>query len=238
MCRTTFHFNRPSTPQKLLKTAKVNFLGIAGVDIMTDDITTDSTENSYIIEVNLTPGIRMHQFPSIGKPIDVANIIFSAIEHTARPIGKELTHIGKAELISLPDFSTIDIPARIDTGATLSSIWASDIMETPQGLSFVLFDKTSELYSGKKILIPDYDKHAVSSSMGQTQVRYKVKMTVVVKGRKIKASFTLADRSTQVYPVLIGRNIIRGKFIVDVSVGTKKLTAKEKLKRAELDSLL
>ena len=33
------------------------------------------------------------------------------------------------------------------------------------------------------------------------------------------ATFTLADRSTQVYPVLIGRATLNGKFIVDVQKG-------------------
>ena len=48
----------------------------------------------------------------------------------------------------------------------------------------------------------------------------QVKMQIVIRGRRIMATFTLADRSTQVYPVLIGRATLNGKFIVDVQKGS------------------
>ena len=43
-----------------------------------------------------------------------------------------------------------------------------------------------------------------------------IKMLVIISGKKIRARFTLANRSTQKYPVLVGRNILRRKFVVDV----------------------
>jgi hypothetical protein len=42
------------------------------------------------------------------------------------------------------------------------------------------------------------------------------------------ATFTLADRSSQVYPVLIGRATLRGKFIVDVQMGSPLREEEEK----------
>lgn len=218
--------------------ASATHLGIAGVDIMSTDIASEDTQNSYVIEVNLSPGLRMHQFPTVGKPIDVARILFRHIEHTARPTGKILAHIGKTEEVTLLDFFEKKIPARIDTGAALSSIWASGIRETNEGLEFSLFDKQSDLFSGEVYTVADYSKHAVSSSMGQTQIRYKIRTLLSVKGKRIRASVTLADRSTQVYPILIGRNIIRNKFIVDVSKGTLKYLELEKKKRTELDAVV
>lgn len=227
----------PALKKMAVRAAQCTFLGVAGVDIMTKDITSSETNDSYVIEVNLTPGIRMHQFPSQGKPINVAKTIFAAIEKTARPVGKEIKHIGRSETVTLPGLSDKSIPARIDTGATISAIWASQISESDKGLSFVLFDKSSEHYSGQTISFSDYSKRAVSSSMGHTQMRYQVKMLVVLGGRRIKASFTLADRSSQVYPILVGRNILRNKFIVDVAKGKSDIL-KEKRKRSELNSLL
>jgi len=55
-------------------------LGIAGVDIITSDI---KGKAGVIIEVNSSPGLRMHQFPSIGKPRDVAKMIFDELEKNA-----------------------------------------------------------------------------------------------------------------------------------------------------------
>ncbi len=213
------------------KAAETCFLGVSGVDIMTDDITSPSLKNSYVIEVNLTPGLRMHQFPSEGKPRDVASTVFKAIEHTARPLSKKLSRVGKVEKLKLVDVQNKSAYARIDSGATISSIWASDIHETEQGLSFKLFDTPSEHYTGEVLTIKDYSTYVVSSSMGQMQTRYRVKMKVSLMGRVIKASFTLADRSTQAYPILVGRNILRNKFIVDVAKGSSDKEAEKQLRK-------
>ena len=62
-------------------------------------------------------------------------------------------------------------------------------------------------------------------------------MLVVVKGKKIRATFTIANRASQVYPVLIGRNILRGKFVVDVKKG-KKLASLERQRITQLQSTL
>jgi D-alanine-D-alanine ligase-like ATP-grasp enzyme len=201
------------------KAAQVCFLGVAGVDIMTNDIMSSSLENSYVIEVNLTPGLRMHQSPSVGKPRDVALSIFRAVEKTATVSGRRVTHIGRVEKVKLLDEQNMAVHARIDSGATISSIWASEIHETQHGLSFKLFADNSPYFTGKVHVVKDYSTHAVSSSMGQTQLRYRVRLRMSLKGRQIKASFTLADRATQTYPILIGRNILRNKFIVDVARG-------------------
>lgn len=146
--------------------------------------------------------------------------------------------IGKVENIDFPMWNMKDIPARIDSGAKTSSIWASNVSINADGLlSFTLFDSVSEYYSGQIIMATSYTKTVVASSTGQIQERYKVKMTVKLKSRKINASFTLADRSNQVYPILVGRNILHGKFLVDVTKG-KPLKEKELQRTDDLRSKL
>jgi hypothetical protein len=213
------------------------FLGVAGVDIMTDSISEPGAGNSYVIEVNLTPGIRMHEFPGQGEARQVSRKIFAAFEKNARAIDRRVIPIGRSEKIAFPDFEMKKVPARVDTGATVSSIWASNIQETTEGLTFTLFDEGSEFYTGEKIVVDEYDKRAVSSSMGHTQIRFTVMILISLHGRRIRAKFTLADRSTQIYPVLIGRNVLRNKFIVDVA-GGKPISTAEKAHRAKLDELL
>ena len=217
--------------------AEACFLKVGGIDIMTNDITTSELDSTYIIETNLEPGIRMHMFPSQGKPRDVAKIIFKAIEKRAQKVNVRVTPVGRSEKITLPEYNLKAIPARIDTGATVSAIWASSIKETPEGLSFTLFDKNSQFYTGDVITTKTYSKRTVSSSMGHTESRYQLKMIVGIHGRRIRAMMTLADRSTQTYPVLVGRNVLRNKFIVDVASG-KPLQRKERTRRKELDQLV
>ena len=51
------------------RAAKIVGLDIAGLDIMSTDISLPLLENQgAIIEINAAPGIRMHEYPSSGKP--------------------------------------------------------------------------------------------------------------------------------------------------------------------------
>jgi len=132
---------------------------------------------------------------------------------------KEPQLIGRAELVHFPDLQLSAVPARIDTGAKTSSLWASAV-EQDGVLHVILFGEGSPFYTGEDIHFASYGTAIVASSTGEAQERYKVQLTVSLAGRKIRAWFTLADRSAQAYPVLIGRNVLRGKFIVDVAQGT------------------
>lgn len=201
--------------------ARYCFLGVAGVDIISKDITSETGENSYVIEVNLTPGVRMHEAPSVGQPRSVSRTIFREIEKTARPINekRQLIVVGRVERVKIP---TIEkrVHARIDTGAKTSAIWASSIIEHDGILSYCLFDEASDHFENEPIKTSHYSQTVVASSNGATEIRYKVKLPIVLKNKRINASFTLTDRSSQVYPVLIGRNVLRGKFIVDTKQGS------------------
>jgi cyanophycin synthetase len=58
------------------RATRVIGLDVAGVDLVTDDITQPLTPGrGAIIEVNAAPGIRMHHYPSVGKSRDVAGAI-------------------------------------------------------------------------------------------------------------------------------------------------------------------
>ena len=134
---------------------------------------------------------------------------------------KALTVIGRAEKIDLLDFNMTDVPAKVDTGADTSAIWATSIEEKEDGLYFVLFGPGSENYTGnvQRFTKPDYSLTRVANSFGQKELRYKVKLRLRVKDRVVRATFTLSDRSEKVYPVLLGRRMLHGKFLVDVTGG-------------------
>ena len=65
----------PETVRMAERAAKLIGLDIAGIDIVTCDITKSLRESGAIIEVNAAPGIRMHHYPSAGKSRDVAAAI-------------------------------------------------------------------------------------------------------------------------------------------------------------------
>lgn len=128
----------------------------------------------------------------------------------------ELLTIGRNIKVSFGR-RAIDVPAKVDTGADSSSIWASNIRVGKDGiLRFSLFGEGSEYYNGKIYKRSSFAVASVTSSSGHTQIRYRVKIPVKVGGKKINTWFNLSDRSRNRYPVLIGRRTLSGKFLVDV----------------------
>ncbi|MBM4764302.1 cyanophycin synthetase [Bacillus sp. B15-48] len=66
----------PSVREIAVAAAKAVGLDIAGIDMISHDITKPfDPYHSTIIEVNAAPGIRMHHYPSKGKSRDVGNAI-------------------------------------------------------------------------------------------------------------------------------------------------------------------
>ncbi len=145
----------------------------------------------------------------------------------------ELTIIGRAEHIQLADYGTAAVPAKVDTGADISSVWASNVTEQAGQLQFTLFGPGSPYYSGHVITLgaDDYRQTRIANSFGHKELRYVVKLRITLKGRTIRASFTLANRADKLYPILIGRKLLKNKFLVDVARGQVLHDEEQKRKR-------
>lgn len=142
--------------------------------------------------------------------------------------------IGRVGTIDIIDLGLTRVPAKVDTGADTSSIWVSSVSETPAGLDCVFFGPGSPYYTGKVVKISNgYKVTRVANSFGEKELRYKLKLRIRVRGRIIRATFTLSDRSRKTYPILLGRRLLKGKFVVDVSQG-QALEDVEKSKARQL----
>ena len=146
---------------------------------------------------------------------------------------REKTLIGRVEKVKFPELGNVVLHARIDTGAATSSVGIVSVVETAEGLVVVFAN--DEYKPGVEKIFPHYERVVVASSMGHQQTRYKVRLSIVMRRRRIRATVTLADRSTQVYPVLIGRRALNQKFVVDVSMGSP-LKDKESERSEKLQS--
>ncbi len=149
---------------------------------------------------------------------------------------KKLDVIGSTERVTIAGIE--NIPAKIDTGADSSSVWASHIRITKDGiLKFRLFDEGSPFYTGRAFKRKDFKVAVVRSASGHEQIRYRTHLKIIVGGRVIKALCNLSDRSNNTFPVLIGRRTISKKFIVDVSrnnTNTRLSSPKTKLVQKRL----
>lgn len=126
--------------------------------------------------------------------------------------------IGEVEPVTLlkADFT---LPARIDTGATTSSLDATDIEPFERdGKKWVRFSLTDRR-SGETVRLESRLSRMVKiTSHGLTrQERPVVKLKAIMGGVELHREFTLADRSKFTYQALIGRNFLQGEFIVDVN---------------------
>jgi hypothetical protein len=184
-----------------------------GVDFLYDQ----SSQSWYFIEANSSPSFGLHLWPTEGEAINVTQIFVTRLLNSYEAQSTEKTLIGRNAVVDIVGHCS-GVPAKIDTGADRSSLWASNIEITPDHkLRFVLFDKTSPYYSGEVVTTSEYSVSRVRSSSGHAQIRYRVDLPVKIQGRRVIVSFTLADRSKNIFPVLIGRRTLAGRFLVDVS---------------------
>lgn len=143
--------------------------------------------------------------------------------------------IGRFEHIDL--VNKLDtIPAKIDTGAYRSSIHIDHIEEVEKdGKKILRFTILGHPTFTKKRTIEtrQYTTLVVRSSNGQKATRYEVKLKIRLGYKVFTTSFTLTDRADNVFPILIGRRALKGRFLVDVEkAGVNRLElvlAKNKL---------
>ncbi len=126
--------------------------------------------------------------------------------------------IGRAENIDFVGTS-LGVPAKIDTGAFRSSVHATNIREKTDSngekiLTFNLFGHKCAPVK-RSLQAERYDLIPVKSSNGEVETRYEVTLKIKIGPKIFNTSFTLADRTNNVYPVLIGRKALKNRFMID-----------------------
>ncbi len=129
--------------------------------------------------------------------------------------------IGRLEQVDLPELNLFGLDAKIDTGAYTSSLHCHRIESFESDgcdmIRFNLLDPSHDAYNEKLIELPVFKVKTVKSSNGQSEKRIIVKTKIKLAGRKLWAQLSLTDRSEMRYPLLIGRKLLKGRFLVDVN---------------------
>ncbi|MDX1588592.1 MAG: ATP-dependent zinc protease [Oleiphilaceae bacterium] len=111
--------------------------------------------------------------------------------------------------------------ARIDTGATTSSMDARNIETFERdGEDWVRFEVPPPLGGEEKIQLEEpvvRFVRIIQSSAEENDRRPVVELQFQLGNTRRMAEFTLTDRSSMSQPLLIGRNILRDLLVVDVS---------------------
>lgn len=122
--------------------------------------------------------------------------------------------IGRVETIDLPELGLYNIRAKVDTGAETSVLHSNQ---------FEIFEKDGHRYirctidEHLDLTFPIHRERTVKSSFGQSETRHIFITKIKLFNQLFDIKLSVRDRSAMAYPMLLGRNFISGKFLVDVS---------------------
>lgn len=125
--------------------------------------------------------------------------------------------LGRSDRIDLPGLGLTDIHAKVDTGAYTCSLHCSRAEVIDGILEFVLLDEEHPEFTGVTFRFKTFDQREVKNSFGEAEMRYVIKTTIRIYGKLIRAEFSLSNRGNLKFPVLLGRKILRGRFLIDVN---------------------
>lgn len=127
--------------------------------------------------------------------------------------------IGWREWVGLPEFGVDWIKAKVDTGARSSALHAFGLRSfNRDGEEWVRF----QIHPVQRKSVPIVEAEAkilewrsVRSSSGRATIRPVILTNLFVKGRSWPIELTLASRDEMGFRMLLGREAVRRRFLVD-----------------------
>ncbi len=137
----------------------------------------------------------------------------------SNPLPLPLDIVGWREWVSLSDWSVPHIKAKVDTGARTSALHTADIEEFDNnGEAWVRFivhpyqrSELDEVLVETRVL----ESRDIRSSSGAVEKRVVVGCSVAVIGIPIDIELTLTRRDDMGFRMLLGRQALRRRFVVD-----------------------
>ncbi|HSC88180.1 MAG TPA: RimK/LysX family protein [Polyangiaceae bacterium] len=132
--------------------------------------------------------------------------------------------LGWREWLALPELGIERIAAKIDTGARTSALHARDmvVVHTEQGMMAEFTPPLLRHQSGanwpgggvRRVRAPLVDERIVKSSNGDEEPRWVIRTEFVLGGLTFTSELSLTNRAGMTFPVLIGRQALRRRFLV------------------------
>ena len=140
--------------------------------------------------------------------------------------------LGRYDRVDLPQLGLYNIHAKVDTGAYTSSLHCHRATVTNGILEFILLDEEHPEFTGLKFTFSDFEERDIKNSFGEVERRFVITTTLKIFNEDITTEFSLGNRGSLKFPILIGRKILRNRFLIDVI--KKNLSYKEKRRRLAL----
>jgi hypothetical protein len=125
--------------------------------------------------------------------------------------------IGRREFVDFPELNLSGMEAKIDTGAYTSSLHCESIdLVAEDGKKVLYFTLEQDQRTPHRF--EKFTLKKIKNSFGEMEERYVIKTPVKIGHKKIVSSISLSNRDSMRYPVLIGRRILKGRFLIDVNI--------------------
>jgi len=130
--------------------------------------------------------------------------------------------VGALELCNLPELEIAGLNVRIDTGAQTSSLHVDNITVFRKNSDkWVSFDIHPDIHDVDRIVRREAKvkgTRIVKSSNASSEKRYVIDTLFELNDRRWRIDLTLTDRSGMSYLMLLGRQAMEDRIIVDPSV--------------------
>ena len=125
--------------------------------------------------------------------------------------------LGRYDRVDLPELGLFDIHAKIDTGAYTSSLHCHHVDIVDAILEFILLDQEHSEFTGTKLRFSEFALRDIKNSFGEIESRFVITTTLKIFNQEITTEFSLCNRGSLKFPILIGRKILRNRFLIDVT---------------------
>jgi hypothetical protein len=139
------------------------------------------------------------------------------VAKTKKKLPKPIRTIGHREPVDFPDLGLFGLTAKIDTGANTTALHCHQVRVSNGVLFFRLLDETHPEYQDTEHRFEMFEQKTIKSSFGESELRYIIRTRIRIGKRLIRGIVSLTDRANMKYPVLIGRRLLKNRFLVDVS---------------------
>jgi len=129
--------------------------------------------------------------------------------------------LGALEVCNLPQLEISKLHIRVDTGAQTSSLHVDNIEEFQHNDElWVSFDIHPDVHNVDTVVrrkAKVHDTRVVKSSSGDKEKRHVIQTNIVLGDQSWPIHLTLTDRSSMTYLMLLGRQAMDGRILVDPS---------------------
>lgn len=212
------------------KAAAAVELQVSGVDVLPNHneskyAVLEANQGSQIVTGD-TSGDQVAIIDEFNKYM--AGMARSRIKHDKYLPSNKLQIVGLHEEVDLIDLGMFNAHAKVDTGAYRCSIHATNIKVIERGNKQILQFSVPEI--AKKGKSEGELRHEteefyivpVKKSANHIEKRYIIKTRLRMGGRTFITSFTLTNRGSMRFPILIGRRVLSGRFLVNSALSTKE----------------